>query len=195
MSKAPRAKGQCDMMFGYRRCIKPDGHRDKHEMATPAIKAAATGVGPSTDAIDPKALAEFRNSVAFQFNFVQYSGLSIDKAIDHICARAEKLIAANTRATGTGSEPADTVENDARNTPWPECPITRRPFFMNVHHPEMGKVPTFGGPFDSYTIPEMDDDGELRCERYDHDAGDWVEGGEPTGLWIVIGQPDNRGSE
>lgn len=40
-----------------------------------------------------------------------------------------------------------------------------------------------------YTIPETDDDGELRCERYDHDAGEWVEGGEPTGLWIVRGQP------
>lgn len=59
------------------------------------------------------------------------------------------------------------------------CPITGRLFFMNMHHDELGYVATYGGPFDSYTIPALDDDGsELRCERYDHDAGHWVEGGE-----------------
>ncbi len=65
------------------------------------------------------------------------------------------------------------------------CPITRRPFFMVIEHPELGDVATYGGPFDSYTIPAVDDDGELRCERYDHDRGDWIEGGEPTCLYIV----------
>jgi hypothetical protein len=61
------------------------------------------------------------------------------------------------------------------------CPITGRPFFMNMEHDELGYVATYGGPFDSYTIPTLDDDGEsLRCERYDHDAGHWVEGGEPV---------------
>lgn len=82
--------------------------------------------------------------------------------------------------------------NDARDTPWLECPITRRPFFMNMDHPEMGEVPTFGGPFDSYTIPHVDDDGDLRCERYDHDAGEWVEGGEPVGVYLTTEQPCNH---
>lgn len=62
------------------------------------------------------------------------------------------------------------------------CPITGRPFFMALLHPALGTVPTYGGPYDSYTIPapEMSDAGaplhqrELVCERYDHDRGDWV---------------------
>lgn len=74
----------------------------------------------------------------------------------------------------------------------PPCPITRRPWFMDLDHPELGLVATFGGPFDSYTIPEVDDDGALRCERYDHDAGDWVEGGEPLGIYLTTEQPDNE---
>jgi hypothetical protein len=65
------------------------------------------------------------------------------------------------------------------------CPFTKRPYFMHIDHDELGRVPTYGGPFDSYTIPSPDDDGHLRCERYDHDAGQWVEGGEPAGLIVV----------
>lgn len=65
------------------------------------------------------------------------------------------------------------------------CPFTGREFFMNVVHPELGEVPTYGGPFDSYTIPVPDEDGNLRVERYDHDAGDWVEGGEPVPFSVI----------
>lgn len=72
------------------------------------------------------------------------------------------------------------------------CPITRRPWFMDIEHPELGEVPTYGGPFDSYTVPEVDDDGDLRCERYDHDAGAWVEGGDPLGIWLTTAQPCNH---
>jgi len=71
------------------------------------------------------------------------------------------------------------------NQPWrPElCPITLRPFFMLINHPELGDVPTYGGPFDSYTIPEPDimDDGtefhdiEFTSHKYDHDFGGWVD--------------------
>lgn len=76
---------------------------------------------------------------------------------------------------------------------YPEkCPITGRPFFMVLDHPELGPVPTYGGPFDSYTIPAPEGEPtdpwherELRCERFDHDAGYWVEGGEPIPLRIV----------
>jgi len=61
---------------------------------------------------------------------------------------------------------------------WPaKCPITRRDFFM-----EIDGVPTYGGPYDSYTIPEMEGeptdqhhDRELYVRRYDHDRGGWVD--------------------
>ena len=65
------------------------------------------------------------------------------------------------------------------------CPITKRPFFMDIEHPTIGVVATYGGPFDSYTIPEPDEDGCFRSERYDHDAGDWMEGGNPEPLMLV----------
>jgi hypothetical protein len=62
-----------------------------------------------------------------------------------------------------------------------KCPITSRPFFMSLKHPELGMVPTYGGPFDSYTIPQLDGkpdqpwhERELFVHRYDHDLGNWV---------------------
>lgn len=83
---------------------------------------------------------------------------------------------------GEGAQPSDR----------PPCPITRRPWFLDMEHPELGEVPTYGAPFDSYTVPEVDDDGDLRCERYDHDAGDWVESGESLGLYLTTAQPCNH---
>lgn len=65
------------------------------------------------------------------------------------------------------------------------CPITFRPFFMWIGHPTKGVVPTYGGPFDSYTIPEPElpdlsggktiefHDVEFTRLRYDHDEGGW----------------------
>ncbi|EPX1721218.1 ead/Ea22-like family protein [Escherichia coli] len=64
------------------------------------------------------------------------------------------------------------------------CPITGRAFFMWIEHPELGNVPTYGGPLDSYTIPTKDGDGEFSCERYDHDFGGWVES-ECLGLYLI----------
>ena len=55
------------------------------------------------------------------------------------------------------------------------CPVTSRPFFLWIVHPSGGMVPTYGGPYDSYTIPTVDSDGEFCCERYDHDEGAWVD--------------------
>lgn len=55
------------------------------------------------------------------------------------------------------------------------CPITNRPFFLWIEHQSSGMVPTYGGPYDSYTIPTVDSDGEFCCERYDHDEGAWVD--------------------
>src|SRR5687768_17050443 len=77
--------------------------------------------------------------------------------------------------------------------PYPlKCPITRLPYFMTLHHPELGMVPTYGGPFDSYTIPEPEGEPtqpwherEMRCERYDYDWGGWADGGHPIPLRII----------
>ena len=67
---------------------------------------------------------------------------------------------------------------EQHKTNWPDkCPITRRNFFM-----EIDGVPTYGGPYDSYTIPEMLGtpeqhwhDRELFVRRFDHDRGCWVD--------------------
>lgn len=59
--------------------------------------------------------------------------------------------------------------------PWcpDSCPITGRKFFMWMSHPTKGMVPTYGGPYDSYTLAEKDSDGEYVSERFDHDNGYW----------------------
>ncbi|EHC7181289.1 ead/Ea22-like family protein [Salmonella enterica] len=64
------------------------------------------------------------------------------------------------------------------------CPVIGRTFFMWIEHETLGYVPTYGGPFDSYTIPTRDSSGEFSCERYDHDLGGWV-GGEFIGLYLI----------
>lgn len=53
---------------------------------------------------------------------------------------------------------------------------------MTLVHPELGLVPTYGGPYDSYTIPHMlgapseqMHERELEVHRYDHDIGSWVD--------------------
>ena len=91
--------------------------------------------------------------------------------------------------------PAAVAVSDDRWCP-DVCPITGRKFFMWVtHHDTDADVPTYGGPFDSYTIPVKDEDGSYSCERYDHDFGGWREW-EDVGLTIVDDQsfvvdPDN----
>jgi hypothetical protein len=75
------------------------------------------------------------------------------------------------------------------------CPITLLPFFMWIHHPHHGWLPTYGGPFDSYTIPEPDfedGDGEERYDwryfrmRYDHDLGGWHDGVEQVEERVIF---------
>lgn len=67
-----------------------------------------------------------------------------------------------------------------------KCPITNLPLFMEIEHPSLGLVPTYGGPYDSYTIPEVDDDGDFVRYRYDHDEGCWVDGVETVGNAVEI---------
>ena len=64
-------------------------------------------------------------------------------------------------------------------------PITGNPFFMEIEHPNNGLVPTYGGPFDSYTLAVRDEDGGFDRERYDHDAGGWVDGCEAVPVQVV----------
>ncbi len=71
------------------------------------------------------------------------------------------------------------------------CPITGRRFFLWIEHPELGYVPTYGGPYDSYTIPTRDSDGEFSCERYDHDFGGWVDG-ECVGAYLIDDDEQSR---
>lgn len=67
------------------------------------------------------------------------------------------------------------------------CPITLRPFFMWIEHPDKGMVPTYGGPYDSFTIPEPKlperdtefHDIEFSCHHYDHDKGGWSDDEDP----------------
>lgn len=79
-------------------------------------------------------------------------------------------------------EQFDSVDGSVRrpimkSNPWHPsfCPITGRKFFMWIEHPTIGMVPTFGGPYDSYTLPERDDDGSYSVHRFDHDEGAWVD--------------------
>ncbi|MFJ5472746.1 hypothetical protein [Pectobacterium carotovorum] len=54
-------------------------------------------------------------------------------------------------------------------------PITGLKLFLWINHPTLGYVPTYGGPFDSYTLTERDVNGEFCRHRYDHDEGAWVD--------------------
>lgn len=86
---------------------------------------------------------------------------------------AEKRLAGLSKATSVNSQWKPDV-----------CPVTGRKFFMWIEHETLGYVPTYGEPFDSYTIPTRDSSGEFSCERYDHDFGGWV-GGEFIGLYLI----------
>lgn len=70
------------------------------------------------------------------------------------------------------------------------CPLSGRKFWGNIDHPELGAIATYGGPFDTYSIPYLDEDDELRVERFDQDMGGWVEGGEPYGWFYAEQQPE-----
>lgn len=81
------------------------------------------------------------------------------------------------------------ILNEAVKQP---CPVTGEPFFMVLKHPDLGWVPTYGGPHDSWTAPERDrgdaDEGlapMLFRYHYDHDEGAWGEY-EAMGMRAVV---------
>lgn len=63
-----------------------------------------------------------------------------------------------------------------RNNHPEKCPITGAPFFMDIMDENGEIVPTYGGPFDSYTIPEKIDgeENEYVRDRFCHDSGQWM---------------------
>ncbi len=84
-----------------------------------------------------------------------------------------------TRHTQTEQQP---IEGIHRNAYPAKCPVTGLPYFMHLEHPELGVIPTFGGPYDSYSIPHAEGSPdepwhqrELVSHRYCHDRGHWVD--------------------
>lgn len=128
-----------------------------------------------TAAIRAKAATE--DYLAHRMSYTTYMG-EIEEFVDLVDGSENVL------ALVEALEKAQQAENI--NNQWkPDvCPITGRRFFMWIEHSELGYVPTYGGPFDSYTIPSRDSDGEFCCERFDHDLGDWREG-ECGGLYLI----------
>lgn len=109
-------------------------------------------------------------------------------AVDHeaACSLAEENEELKCKLETAGKQLVELSIAANVNNQWkPDvCPVTGRQFFMWIEHPALGYVPTYGGPFDSYTIPTRGSDGEFSRERYDHDFGGWREG-ECTGLYLT----------
>lgn len=83
------------------------------------------------------------------------------------------------RPAQTEQQPIEGIHH----SPYPaKCPVTGLPYFMHIEHPELGVIPTFGGPYDSYSIPHAEGSPdepwhqrELVSHRYRHDRGHWVD--------------------
>ena len=104
-----------------------------------------------------------------------------DNRLRGMLADLRATIARLTAELAARTEELSKMRGDPTTSQHPKfCPITLRPFFMVIEHEELGMVATYGGPFDNYTIPEWNpEDKDFRSERYDHDCGFWIEGGEP----------------
>ncbi|HFG6729376.1 TPA: ead/Ea22-like family protein [Salmonella enterica subsp. enterica] len=130
------------------------------------------------DVSDPDVLALLDENIQLQRGKDAIEAVALALRDDMRQAReqleeAEKRIVELSRAASVNSQWKPDV-----------CPVTGRKFFMWIEHETLGYVPTYGGPFDSYTIPTRDSSGEFSCERYDHDFGGWV-GGEFIGLHLI----------
>ncbi|ECB6048799.1 ead/Ea22-like family protein [Salmonella enterica subsp. enterica serovar Oslo] len=130
------------------------------------------------DVSDPEVLALLDENIQIQREKDATEAVALALRDDMRDAReqleeAEKQIVELSRAASVNSQWKPDV-----------CPVTGRQFFMWIEHETLGYVPTYGGPFDSYTIPTRDSSGEFSCERYDHDLGGWV-GGEFIGLYLI----------
>lgn len=129
-----------------------------------------------------KQASEFAN----ERDALRAEGIKKEKWITQLEKEVDLL---SDRAKAKDAQIASLKAEVARLTAWcpDECPVSGRPFFMWIEHPDKGMVPTYGGPYDSYTIPERIFEGkdvDLIWDRYDHDLGAWKES-EISGLKVV----------
>lgn len=116
-------------------------------------------------------------------------GAYMDLAMESINRHFEALASAPAVPDSSEAEIGEVPVSAAK------CPITGRAFWGNISHPKLGMVATYGGPWDTFTIPVREADGELRSERYDQDAGHWIEGGELIGWFYEDQQACNEVSD
>lgn len=133
------------------------------------LKARIARAGAAPAAVAPQ--GDKDDSLLLCASDLQHSAIYDSHSEMQDCARS---VADRIKALAAPALEAPAAPESA---PWcPDvCPITGRPFFMWIDHWQTGKpVPTYGGPYDSYTIPVKDSDGSFECERYDHDEGGWL---------------------
>lgn len=110
---------------------------------------------------------------AHDIDSTKFNGVSLRQELVRLYAVESDLAASRQRVANSSRHPD-------------VCPVTGREFFMVIEAENGDMVATYGGPYDSYTIPAWDpDDKEFRSERYDHDRGEWVEGGEPYPFELI----------
>ncbi|EDY7460559.1 TPA: ead/Ea22-like family protein [Salmonella enterica] len=128
------------------------------------------------------------NSTSWDVIYKKLEAAEHTAAVDHeaACSLVEENEELKRKLEAAGKQLVELSGAASVNSQWkPDvCPVTGRKFFMWIEHETLGYVPTYGGPFDSYTIPTRDSSGEFSCERYDHDFGGWV-GGEFIGLHLI----------
>lgn len=132
-------------------------------------------------------------SPSFYRNSVERSDLI---AFGNVCVAAEKRRAHTAEGKLEAAEKELEIVRAAANMrqePLPQCPVTGRDFFMTIQGEDGKWYDTYGGPFDSYTIPKWNgEDQEFRSDRYDHDADCWVDGGEPYPFILVDESEQNE---
>ncbi|HGB1822269.1 TPA: ead/Ea22-like family protein [Salmonella enterica subsp. enterica serovar Bahrenfeld] len=137
-----------------------------------------------------KRIAELERANAAQDDHINQQQDRIDELEkghqEAACSLVEENEELKRKLEAAGKQLVELPRAASVNSQWkPDvCPVTGRKFFMWIEHETLGYVPTYGGPFDSYTIPIRDSNGEFSCERYDHDFGGWV-GGEFIGLHLI----------
>lgn len=161
-----------------------DEARDTIESKLHTLLATGGEAQALQPAIMPKGESAAAQLRAMATNYP--TGHNWDKLDAKACIRGaleiEALRAQLATATGLPAQAGDKPEG-VHADPYPrKCPITGRPYFMHLQHPEHGLIPTFGGPYDSYSMPYAEGEPtdpwhgrELSVHRYDHDRGHWVE--------------------
>lgn len=157
--------------------------KKKEELGAPSFANGTAGV-PASTGLNDEQLANVKRLLANEFGH----GPVMDQLNPLQWGRVIRVVwSAGAKSASPAPVPVESASSGEVPIAPPYCPITGSKFWGNVEHPQLGKVALYGGPFDSFTIPKVEIDGELRSERYDQDAGRWVEGGQPVG-WCYSDQ-------